>query len=172
MRHLMSSFLALHWAAFFALLGYLCIEAGNLDAASAVLGATAIHDGAGSDPATAPAAVAFLLVAALFCWLFVEACFGESDLSDGVMKIAFVGGGALLSTLLIGSAVRGAGGPSFAAAYLAALVASYVAVLGECRLAAPRRERVKATIGAVAREAADMSLLGRISGRADLGRDR
>jgi hypothetical protein len=168
----MSSFLALHWAAFFALLGYLCIDTGSLDAVSTMLGANGIHDAAGADFAAAPAAVAFLVVAALFCWLFVEACFGESGISGGVLKIAFVAGGATLSPLLIGGAVHGAAGSPFAAAYLTALVASYVAVLGECRAAVPGREEVEATLRVFAREAADMSLLGRISGRPGFGRNR
>jgi len=168
----MTSFLAMHWAAFFALLGYLCIDAGRIDAALAMLGAATVR-AAGPDPAAAPAAVAFLLVAALFCWLFVEACFGEADMSESVVKIAFVAGGMALSTLLIGCAVHGAGGPSQFAAYLTALVASYVAALGEGRAAMPRRGRAGAAVRAVAREAADTSLLGLISGRPDLvGPDR
>jgi hypothetical protein len=167
----MSSFLSLHWAAFFALLGYLCIDAGNLDAASAVLGANVIHHAAAAYSATASAAVAFMLVAALFCWLFVEACFGESGIPDGVVKIAFAAGAAMLSTFLFGGAIHGAGGPPSAAVYLTALVASYVAVLGECRTTMPRREEVEATLRVFAREAAEVSLLGRISGRLNPGRD-
>lgn len=172
MRHLMSSFLALHWAAFFALLAYLCIDAGSFGAASAMLGVNVNHDAAGAVSLAAPVTVTFLVVAALFCWLFVETCFGESGLPDSVVKIAFVAGGAVLSLFLIGGAVHDAAGSPLAAAYLTALIASYMAVLGECRAAIPRREKADASLPGFVRDAADMSLLGRISRRPGLERDR
>jgi hypothetical protein len=66
----MTSFLALHWAAFFALLGYSCID-GGVDAALELLGTDSAHALAGQDFAAAPFAIGCLVVAALFCWLLV-----------------------------------------------------------------------------------------------------
>jgi hypothetical protein len=121
-------------------------------------------------------AVAFLLAAALFCWVFVEACLGEAAPSGSIVKIAFVVSGVVFSMIFIGGALQGAGGFPGVALYLMALTASYVAVLGE-RWAATlgdnaRNSPARVTLRAMARGAADTSLLSRISGRPDLGRDR
>jgi hypothetical protein len=175
MRYLMTSFLAMHWAVFFALLAYSCIDGGGPDAALALFKAGGLHDMVQPDLATAPIAVAFLLVAALFCWVFVEACLGESDLSDTIVKLAFVAAGVVFSAFLIGGVLGGAA-PSRSVLYFGALMASYLAVLGERRTAfstrRAMRDEARATVRAMARGAADTSLLGRISGRPDLGRGR
>jgi hypothetical protein len=174
MRYLMTSFLAMHWAVFFALLGYLCIDGGSADAALALFQAGSLYDVMQPALATAPVAVAFLLVAALFCWVLVEACLGESDMSDTIVKLAFVAAGAVFSVFLI-CGVLGGAAPSLAVLYFGALMASYLAVLGERRAAVPERamrDEARASVRALARGAADTSLLSRISGRPDLGRGR
>jgi hypothetical protein len=175
MRYLMTSFLAMHWAVFFALLGYLCVDGGAAGVALALFGGGDLHGAIHADVAAAPMAVAFLLVATLFCWVFVEACLGEADLSDTVVKLAHVAAAAVFSAFLIGG-VLGGGAPSRAVLYFAAVMASYLTVLGERRTAASTRRarhgEARATVRAMARGAADTSLLGRISGRPDLGRGR
>jgi hypothetical protein len=172
MRYLMTSFLAMHWAAFFALLGYLCVDGGS---ALSLFGGGGLHGVMHPDIATAPMAVAFLLVAALFCWVFVEACLGEADLSDTIVKLAYVAATAVFSAFLIGGMLGGVA-PSRAALYFAVLLASYLAVLGERRAAAStwrvKHNEARTTVRALARSAADTSLLSRISGRPDLERSR
>jgi len=76
MRHVLSSFLALHWAVVFALLAYICIDGSRgIDAALGVLGVPIQGD---RFPAldhfavVAPLSIALLIVAVLFCWAFVE----------------------------------------------------------------------------------------------------
>ncbi|TIL79146.1 MAG: hypothetical protein E5Y76_07760, partial [Mesorhizobium sp.] len=71
MRHILSSFLALHWAVVFALLAFICID-GNRGVAAAlgVLG-VAVQNTRFVDLenaiVVAPLAVALLIVAVLFC---------------------------------------------------------------------------------------------------------
>ncbi len=182
MRYLMTSFLALHWAVFFALLGYLCVGGDHgIAVALATLGA----DSAGiaaiqpDKLVVAPLATAFMVVAALFCWAFIEVVFGDPERpesADGVTKMAFVAAGGMFSLALIGGTMQGIEGVSTAAAtHLAAVMACYLAILGErwalAFKATARRDEVTA-IRAMARDAANTSLLSRISGRPDFGRDR
>src|SRR5258705_13363819 len=76
MRHILTSFLALHWAVVFALLAFICID-GNRGVAAAlgVLG-VAVQNTRFVDlenaAVVAPLAIALLIVAVLFCWAFVE----------------------------------------------------------------------------------------------------
>lgn len=172
MRHLMTSFLALHWAAFFALLGYLCIDGGGLRAALAFMGL----QGAGQPQfATAPMAVAFLLVAALFCWVLVESCLGENGQSEGIVKVAFVAGGLMFSLILIHGALHNDGNSSGVILSLSALMVSYLATLGERWTALFRNDasatQASVSARAMARDAANTSLLSRISGRPDFERE-
>lgn len=174
MRHLMSSFLALHWAVVFALLAFVSI--GGLDGVLATFGAvrggSLRLDGA---LVTIPLASAFLVVAALFCWALIEINLGEGEHSaESVFKIGFVAAGSIFLLILVYGTARGVGGLFLlSGVYLAALAASYLAVLGEGLAAAqPRALPVAASrtvVQAMARNAAHASLLSRISGRPDSG---
>jgi predicted secreted protein len=179
MRHLLSSFLALHWAVLFALLAFVCTTGtGALENALASFGAT--H----ADPQslhldgmlmTAPLAAAFLVVAAVFCWALIETFLGkDAGSTETISKIGFVAAGGVSLLVLVCGTAQGIEGlflPS--AAHLAALAASYLAVVGE-RLTAPQPKVIpipssRTTIHAMARGAAHASLLSRISGRPDSG---
>ena len=179
MRHLMTSFLALHWAVLFALLAFACIgsRAGMQDILASIGGG---HDGAGTalfDGAmvTVPLASAFLIVAALFCWALIETVFGERpDSADSVFKIALVAAGCVFLLVLVYGTAQGIGGlflPS--SAHIAALSASYLVMAGE-RAASAKAEASATPAGrgavqAMAKGAAHASLLSRISGRTDPG---
>jgi len=178
MRHLMTSFLALHWAAVFALLAFVCIGSSGMQDILASIGIG--HDAAGAvrfDGAmvTAPLASAFLIVAALFCWALIETFLGEeADSAEGVFKIAFIAAGCVFLLVLVYGTTQGIGGlflPS--SAHLAALAVSYLVVVGE-RLASAQARASAAPAGrgavrAMAKGAAHASLLSRISGRTDSG---
>lgn len=174
MRHLMTSFLALHWAAFFALLGYLCID-GGADAVEAALGGGNRTPGLVPRGFAAPAAVAFLVVAALFCWMFADAWLGgdrRAEIADDTARIAFVAAGAALSPVLLDGLAAESAGFYGVMLCLTLLMVCYVVVLGERRAAAfaARRHKNAAAVSAIrsmAQSAAHASLLHRISGRPD-----
>ncbi|WP_287367107.1 hypothetical protein, partial [Mesorhizobium sp.] len=141
MRHILSSFLALHWAVVFALLAFLCID-GNRGVAAAlgVLG-VAVQNTRFADlesaVVVAPLAVALLVVAVLFCWAFVETLFSDPtnpDATDSVVRVAFISASGVLSLIVVGGAAQGISGLFMVVAVqLAALLASYVAMLAEWR---------------------------------------
>ncbi|MBN9243364.1 MAG: hypothetical protein J0I98_11270 [Mesorhizobium sp.] len=178
MRHLLTSFLALHWAVVFALLAFVCIGSAGMQDILASIGTG--HHGTGTvrfDGAmvTAPLASAFLIVAALFCWALIETFLGErTDSAEGVFKIAFIAAGGVYLSVLVYGTTQGIGGlflPS--AAQLAALAVSYLVIVGE-RLMSPHAKgsTALASRGAarvMAKGAAHASLLSRISGRTDSG---
>lgn len=179
MRYILTSFLALHWAVAFALLAFICID-GNRGVAAAlgVLG-VAIQNAHFVDlenaVVVAPLAVALLVVAMLFCWAFVETLIsGAPDprAVDSVVRTAFISASAVLSLVLVGGAAQGINGLFMAVAVqLAALLASYVAMLAERRsafaAAVPARADIRAAAHLMAKDAAHSSLLSRISGRSD-----
>jgi hypothetical protein len=181
MRPILTSFLALHWAAVFALLAFICVD-GNRGVAGAlgVLGVAMENthlvelDNAA---VVAPLAVALLVVAVLFCWVFVESLVNAAanpDGADSVARTAFVSASAVLSLILIGGAAQGINGLfMIVAVQLAALLASYVAMHAERRsvlaVAISREAESRATAHAMAKGAAHGSLLSRISGRSDIG---
>ncbi|MER8593948.1 hypothetical protein NKH33_20395 [Mesorhizobium sp. M1182] len=189
MRHILSSFLALHWAAVFALLAFICID-GNRGVATAlgVLGVPVqntrfadLENAVVVAPlVVAPLAVALLVVAVLFCWAFVEALTSDTtnpDPADSVMRIAFISALGVLSLIVIGGAAQGINGLfMIVAVQLAALLASYVAVLAERRstvaAAAPGTGEIRAAAHVMAKAAAHNSSLARISGRLDSRDDR
>jgi len=125
----------------------------------------------------APLAVALLVVAVLFCWVFVESLVNAAaspDGADSVARTAFISASAVLSLILIGGAARGINGLFLVVAVqLAALLASYVAMLAERRSVfagvVSREAESRATAHAMAKGAAHGSLLSRISGRPDIG---
>ncbi|UVC13132.1 hypothetical protein [Mesorhizobium onobrychidis] len=179
MRHILSSFLALHWAVVFALLAFICID-GNRGVAAAlgVLGVVLQNTGfvdLEKAVVVAPLAVALLVVAVLFCWAFVETLFSDPtnpDAADSVVRVAFISASGVLSLIVVGGAAQGINGLFMAiAVQLAALLASYVAMLAERRSAlaatVPGTGEVRAAAHVMAKAAAHNSALSRISGRPD-----
>jgi len=176
MRHVLTSFLALHWAVVFALLAYICMD-GNHGIASA-LGVLGISVQSTRFPGlehalvVAPLSIALLLVALLFCWAFVETLLNiatRPDAGHAVVRIAFICASFLLSIILVGGAAQGINGLFMVVAIqMTALLASYVAVLAEQRstLAAMTLHDSDARLAAhrLATGAAHSSLLSRISG--------
>jgi hypothetical protein len=179
MRHILTSFLALHWAVVFALLAVICIG-GNHGVAEAlgVLG-VAVHETRFVDLenaiVVAPLSIALLVVAVLFCWALVETLvnFGiNPNAADSIMRIAFISASGVLSLILIGGAAQRIEGLFMVVAVqLAALLASYVAMLAERRSAyavvVSNDNEIRAVAHVMARGAAHSSLLSRISGRSD-----
>lgn len=177
MRHVLTSFLALHWAIVFALLAFICID-GNRGVAAAlgVLGLEVENGritGLENAAVVAPLSIALLVVAVLFCWAFVETLLNiaaNPDATDGVARIAFISASGVLSLVLVGGAAQGIDGLFMVVAVqLTALLASYVAVLAEQRSARVEAfaadNEFRATAHVMARGAAHSSLLSRISGR-------
>ncbi|ESY53225.1 MULTISPECIES: hypothetical protein [unclassified Mesorhizobium] len=180
MRHILTSFLALHWALVFALLAFICVDgnrgvAGALGVLGVVVENTRLAD-LDNAAVVAPLAIALLVVAVLFCWVFeslVNAA-ASPDGADSVARTAFISASAVLSLILVGGAARGINGLFLVVAVqLAALLASYVAMLAERRsvfaVMVSREAESRATANAMAKGAAHGSLLSRISGRPDIG---
>lgn len=181
MRPILTSFLALHWAAVFALLAFICVDgnrgvAGALGALGVAVENTRLAD-LDNAAVVAPLAVALLVVAVLFCWVFVESLVNAAanpEGADSVARTAFISASAVMSLILIGGAAQGINGLFLVVAVqLAALLASYVAMHAEQRsvfaVAVSREAESRATAHAMAKGAAHGSLLSRISGRPDIG---
>ncbi|MDX8517628.1 hypothetical protein [Mesorhizobium dulcispinae] len=178
MRHVLTSFLALHWAVVFALLAYICMD-GDRGIASAlgVLGVSvqgSRFPGLEHAVIVAPLSVALLIVALLFCWAFVETLLNiatRPDAGDAVVRIAFISASFLLSIILVGGAAQGINGLFMVVAIqMTALLASYVAVLAERRSAlaaatALHESEARLVSHRMAAGAAHSSLLSRISSR-------
>jgi hypothetical protein len=177
MRHVLTSFLALHWAVVFALLAYICMD-GNRGIASAlgVLGVSVQSSrfpGLEHAAVVAPLSIALLIVAVLFCWALMETLLNiaaKPDAGDGVLRIAFVSASFLLSLILVGGVAQGINGLfMIVAIQMTALLASYVAVLAERRFAVVamnwHENDHRGAAHRMARGAAHSSLLSRISGR-------
>lgn len=173
MRHVLTSFLSVHWAIVFALLALICID-GNRGVAAAlgVLGVTvesARFVNLENVVVVAPLAVALLVVSVLFFWAFIDTLINDaaSPGADSVVRIAFISASGVMSMILIGGAAQGINGLFMVVAVqLAALLASYVAMLAERRSAAVSDEAdFRATAHGMAKAAAHNSLLSLISGR-------
>ncbi|AMY00376.1 hypothetical protein AB0V79_10485 [Mesorhizobium ciceri] len=176
MRQVLTSFLTLHWTIVFALLALICID-GNRGVAAAlgVIGATIESTrfvNLDNFVVVAPLATALLVVAVLFFWAFVEALVNDatSPDTDSVARIAFICASGVLSLIVIGGAAQGINGLFMAVAVqLAALLASYVAMLAERRsvvaAAASGEGEIHAVAHGMAKAAAHNSLLSLISGR-------
>lgn len=176
MRYVLTSFLALHWAIVFALLAFLCIDGNRgVSAALGVLGVASdnvrIAD-LDNFVVVAPLATALLVVAVLFFWAFVETLVNDATNQgvDSVARIAFISASSVLSLVVIGGAAQGIKGLFMVVAVqLAALLASYVAILAERRsslaASAPKESEVRAAAHGMAKAAAHNSLLSLISGR-------
>ena len=173
MRHVLTSFLSVHWAIVFALLALICIDGDRgVAAALGVLGVT-VESARFVDlqnvVVVAPLAIALLVVAVLFFWAFVDTLINDaaSPGADSVVRIAFISASGVLSMILIGGAAQGINGLFMVVAVqLAALLASYVAMLAERRSAAVSDDAAfHATAHNMAKAAAHNSLLSLISGR-------
>lgn len=173
MRHVLTSFLSVHWAIVFALLALICID-GNRGVASAlgVLGVTvesARFVNLENVIVVAPLATALLVVSVLFFWAFVDSLINDaaSPGADSVVRMAFISASGVLSMILIGGAAQGINGLFMVVAVqLAALLASYVAMLAERRSAAASDDAdLHAMAHSMAKAAAHNSLLSLISGR-------
>jgi hypothetical protein len=174
MPRALTTLLTFHWAAAFALLSMACVMGGS-GAAQALsmlgLAQTGLLDG-GSAAATllSPAAA---VCAVLFFWAFVTSVLGdpEAEGSD-VVAIAFASAALLVCLLMIcGSVTFVAGLYPAVAVHLAALLASYLAIQAErfaaVRSAAPGENDIRAAARVMALGAAHVSMLSRLSGRAD-----
>lgn len=117
--------------------------------------------------------IAFGLVATLFLWTFLTAVLAAEDYPGGYEEVASIafGGAVLMVTIaLVVSAARGEGGVQGAGAFqLAALMASYVAVIAERRAFAapktPEADPFRAAARRMALGAAHSSMLTRLVGR-------
>ena len=184
MRHSLSSFLTLHWAIVFALLAFVCMNGdGGVATVLSMLGAPVFH---GHETALRGARLAFplagalLLVAMLFCWAFVEHLVDEGERPESaerVFKPASLGAALVLLVLFVGGASLGLEG-IFAGVSIgiAALLASYVAILAERRsrpVLAPKPAVVGRDVArSMARGAAFQASLARLSGRPPSGEAR
>ena len=173
MRHVLTSFLSVHWAIVFALLALICID-GNRGVAAAlgVLGVTvesARFVNLENVIVVAPLAIALLVVSVLFFWAFVDSLINDAANpgADSVVRMAFISASGVLSMILIGGAAQGINGLFMVVAVqLAALLASYVAMLAERRSAAAYDDAdFHAMAHSMAKAAAHNSLLSLISGR-------
>ncbi|UDL90293.1 hypothetical protein LGH82_02600 [Mesorhizobium sp. PAMC28654] len=180
MRQVLTTLLALHWALVFALLAFICIDGSRgVSAALGMLGITVQSPGLAdleNVVVVAPLATALMVVAVLFCWAFVETLISTMDMdsADSVLRIAFISAFGLLSLILVGGAAQGINGLFMVIAIqMAALLASYVAMLAERRstasVAVPGKREIRAA-HAMAKGAVHDSLLSRISGRPDTNR--
>ncbi|TPN88160.1 hypothetical protein FJ987_13685 [Mesorhizobium sp. CU2] len=176
MRHVLSSFLALHWAVVFALLAFICMDGSQgIATALGVLGVSIQGDRFPQlehIAVVAPLSIALLIVAVLFCWAFVETLLNATarpDAGESVMRIAFISASFLLSLILIGGVAQGIAGLfMIIAIQMTALLASYVAVLAERRSVTNAMALHESDVRAATRMAmgaAHSSLLSRISGR-------
>lgn len=118
--------------------------------------------------------IAFGLVATLFLWAFLTAVLGQGEYPGGyeeVASIAFGGATLLITVSLVAAAALGADGVQGVGAFqLAALAASYVAVIAERRVlvAAPgpaETDQVREAARHMALGAAHSSMLTRLVGR-------
>lgn len=177
MRHLLTSFLTLHWAVVFALLAFACVDGGRgVAVVVSMLGATvpALSSGTLENMAVvAPLAVAFTIVSLLFCWAFVGSLAGGEGSpqdADGIIRIAFIAAAGVLLLVMAGGVMLGIEGLYLVvAAHLTAIMTSYLAMLGERWSVGNAGQSWKvegySTARAMAQAAAHNSTLARISGR-------
>jgi hypothetical protein len=182
MRHFLTSILAFHWAAAFAVLAMVCVSGGDTGAAGALNLVGVTLPGFGGAPATGPAFAAFLslafaVVSVLFFWALLTTFGGDrTGDDDQVIRMAFAAAACVLTLLLVVGAVQGAGGLfSVVSAHLSALMASYLAIYAERWSASlsdvPDEDDLRAAARVMAAGAAHSSMLSRLSGRADLTPD-
>jgi hypothetical protein len=176
MPRILTSFLTFHWAAAFALLSMVCIMGGN--GAAQALGMLGLGENDLAGPAGISASAFISLASALcsmlFFWAFATSVFSDNEVhGDGdVLRLAFASAALLISFLMVcGSVNFVAGVYPIVATYLAALLASYLAIQAE-RLAAmmsvsPSGGDIRAAARLMALGAAHSAMLSRLSGRDD-----
>lgn len=137
MRHVLGSFLALHWTVVFAVLSVVCmadVGYGLRDVLSLVgLGAIAnTAAGPGNLLLSGAFATAFALASLLFLWAFVISLFSDPAAmreTDEVLRVAFAVGGAVNSAVLVAAMLLSVEGVFPAVALqLGAMLASYLAI--------------------------------------------
>jgi hypothetical protein len=173
MRLLLTTVLAVHWMAVFAMLAIvMTIEPGRGSLAALELLGVGLNDpfAAGSTSFAAFLSLGFFLVAALFLWALITALFGSASAdAEEVSRLAYAGGAIALTSLLLAGAVQPVSGLFIAiGTLLGALTVSYLAVVGE-RLAiaaAPPAEAPVPEFRSLASEAAHNAMLSALSGRA------
>jgi hypothetical protein len=180
MNRVLTIFIALHWTVVFAALAALA-GLHNGENFAAVLAAIGIEFAAVTLPMPLPEALCALLamgfgiVAALFLWLLATALFERGSGGNGtdeVARLAFGSAVAALTLVFIGCASSPAafGFYRSLAIELGALLASYLAVCAERRMAAAatkagaRGDGVDAAARAMALRAAHESLVHRLLG--------
>ncbi len=174
MHRILTLFLSFHWMSVFAALAVLAGIHGG-ENFPAVLGAIGIVVPGGSLPTPATSvlcmalAMGFSLVCVLFFWMLVTVVLeknAESSEADDVARLAFGGAICMLTLVFIGCAAGSVTGLYRSVALeLGALVASYLAVCAERRIAATRADDIGATARAMALHAAHESLVSRLMGR-------
>jgi len=172
MRLLLSSVLAIHWMAVFAMLAIVTTIAPARGSLSALELLGVHHSGvdfAGSEAFAAVLSLVFATVSALFLWTFLVAALeaGRSRDADEVARYAFTGGVFALTTLLLVGAVQDADGLFVSiGTLLAALLVSYLAIAAERMTAvAPKEAGGQSRAQMMALEAAHRASLSRLSGR-------
>jgi hypothetical protein len=184
MRHLLASFLTLHWAVVFALLAFACVDGGRgVAVVFSMLGATvpaALLGDLESIAVVAPLAIAFMVVSALFCWAFIEMFIGDDGYpqeADGVVRLAFIAAASVLLLVMVGGSAQGISGLYLVlAAHMTAIMVSYLAMLGERWSFHAVGQTAKAqgysTARMMAQSAAHDPTLMRLSGRlgSDIGK--
>lgn len=184
MRPLLTYLVPVYWMAAFALLASHAASQPHALALFVTGGADPIVLDTGSALArnvSTAFAIAFGLVGTLFLWAFLTAVLGSGDYPGGyeeVASVAFGGAIVLVTVALIISAARlGAAVEGASAFQLAALTASYAAVIAERRILgaskAPAADDFRDTARRMALGAAHSSMLNRLVRRtgADGGAD-
>jgi hypothetical protein len=176
MPHILTSFLAFHWALAFALLAVVCVMGGDGGAVAALdlLGVSLSHSNLEGGVAPKLLSLAFTIGSVLFAWAFLTAFFSDEAVegNDDVMRMAFGSAGGVLSLVLICGTAQGAAGVfPVVAAHLAALLASYLAIRAEnwsvSISGVPGEADIRAAARIMALGAAHGSMLARLSGRPD-----
>jgi hypothetical protein len=177
MRPLLTYLVPVYWMAAFALLAsHAASQPHDLDLFM-VGGPGSIVVDVGVDlsrGASTAFSIGFGLVATLFLWTFLTAILGAGDYPGGyeeVASIAFGGAIVVVTVALVVSAARSGASVQGASAFqLAALAASYAAVIAERRVFARARpseaEDLRAAARRMALGAAHSSLLNRLARRA------
>lgn len=169
MRHVLTSFLAFHWMAIFALLAAVAgfgADGGMPGVFFDLVGSSAVW-------ASASFSIGFCTVAALFLWVFITASFSGGAVSADTEEVARFAFGAAVGSLTLLLLIRAAepDAPLFTevATLVAALLVSYLAVFAErwsnLILTLPSRDDIRDAAKMMAAGAAYNSTLSRISGR-------
>lgn len=176
MRHLLTTILTFHWTAVFGLLALVTVLGGDSGMAGvlSMLG-VGYSDAAAQLPLLSTLfSFAFTMVAVLFLWAFVTAFFNVG--TDGgetteVFGIAFAAAALTMTAVVLAGALFDVSGLlPVAAAHLAALLVSYLAIFAErwamVLSTAPSQNDIGAAARVMALGAAHSTMLARLSGRA------